>query len=91
MNWLWTFLSGFRNGAGDELLYIWKFFCTHKNINSDKLAMDGWFWNLRRKLALNSLAIVESTFKISANLSFPMVVMMQHSSERTNTQNPRPN
>lgn len=74
MNWSWTFLSGFRNGAGDELLYIWKLFCTCNKNNiefDDKLTVDGWFWNLRRKLALNSLAIVESTFKISANLSFP--------------------
>ena len=28
-SWL-TFLSCFRNGAGDEFLYIWKFFCPHK-------------------------------------------------------------
>ena len=36
-NSLWTFLSSFRDGAGDKLLYIWKFFCAHKNILAWKL------------------------------------------------------
>ena len=74
-NSLWTFLSSFRDSAGDKLLYIWKFFCAHKNILPWKLLIScycGWFWNIRRKLALNSLATVKSTFKISASLSFPM-------------------